>query len=120
MKIGSYAKSIVMVIAAGIGILTAALSDGVVSPVEYVTIAISILTAIGAYLIPNMSSGVGAYAKTLVAFGGAAAAALANIVAHAASFSEVSQSDWLNVLLAGLAAVGLFIVPNVPKPLAQA
>lgn len=120
MQIGSYAKSIVMVIAAGIGILTAALSDGKVTPVEFVNIGISIVAAIGAYLIPNLSAGVGSYAKSIVAFAGAALAALATIVASATSFGQVTPSDWLNVLLAALAAVGLFIVPNSPKPLAQA
>lgn len=118
MSIGTYAKSIVLVIAAGIGILTAALSDGVVSPVEFVNIGISIVAAIGAYLIPNMPSGIGAYAKSFVAFGAAALAALATLVASATSFGAVTPSDWLNVLLAGLGAVGLFIVPNVGKHVA--
>jgi hypothetical protein len=112
MKVSEYAKSIVMVLAAGLGIFTAAISDGVVSPVEWVNIGISLVAAVGVYLIPNLSSGAAAYAKSIVAFGGAALAALALIVANVANFGVVTPSDWLGVVLAGLGAIGLYIVPN--------
>lgn len=113
MNIGFYAKSIVMVIAAGIGILTAALSDGVVSATEFVNIAIAIVTAIGVYIVPNLDAGVGKYAKTIVAAVGAGLSALIVILGTNLGWADVSSSDWLNVLLAALAAVGLYIVPNV-------
>jgi hypothetical protein len=112
MRIGQYAKAIVLVLAAGLSIFVAASTDNVVSPVEYTNIGLGILTAIGVYLIPNLQAGVAKYAKTFVAFGGAAATALAVIVANAADWNGVTQNDWLGVLLAGLAAIGLFIVPN--------
>jgi hypothetical protein len=112
MRIGQYAKAIVLVLAAGLSIFVAASTDGVVSPVEYTNIGLGILTAVGVYLIPNLKAGVGKYAKTIVAFGGAALTALAVVVATSADWNGVSQNDWLGVLLAGLAAIGLFIVPN--------
>jgi hypothetical protein len=112
MRIGQYAKAIVLVLAAGLSIFVAASTDNVVSPVEYTNIGLGILTAIGVYLIPNLQSGVAKYAKTIVAFGGAAVTALAVVVANAADWNGVTQNDWLGVLLAGLAAIGLFIVPN--------
>lgn len=113
MNIGFYAKSIVMVIAAGIGILTAALSDGVVSATEFVNIAIAIVTAVGVYIIPNLEEGAGKIAKFLVAAFGAGLQALVVILGDSLGWTDVSSSDWLNVLLAALAAVGLYIVPNV-------
>lgn len=113
MNIGYYAKSIVMVIAAGIGILTAALSDGVVSATEFVNIAIAIVTAVGVYIIPNLEAGVGSIAKFLVAAVGAGLQALIVVLGDNLGWVDVSTSDWLNVLLASLAAVGLYIVPNV-------
>ena len=99
MNIGFYAKSIVMVIAAGIGILTAALSDGVVSATEFVNIAIAIVTAIGVYIVPNLDAGVGKYAKTIVAAVGAGLSALIVILGTALEWTNVSSSDWLNVPL---------------------
>lgn len=112
MRVGQYTKAIVMILAAGVGILTAALSDNVVTPVEFVNVAIAILTAVGVYLVPNLPAGPGKVGKFIVALGGAAFTALAVIVANVTGFGDVTTSDWLAVLLAGLAAVGLYIIPN--------
>jgi len=115
MNIGQYAKSIVTVIAAGVGILTAALSDGVVTPVEYVNIAIAIVVAFGVYLVPTLPAGPARIGKTIVAAAGASLSALVIIVAGATGFGAVTTGDWLAVALAGLAAVGVYIVPNITK-----
>lgn len=112
MVVNKYTKAVVTILAAGLGIFVAANSDGVVTPVEYVNIGIALLTAVSTYLIPNLDSGVAKYAKSIVAFGGAALTALAVIVAHAADWSGVSSNDWLGILLAGLAAIGVYILPN--------
>lgn len=116
MQVSKYTKAIVTILAAGLGIFVAANSDGVVTPVEYTSIGIGLLTAITTYLVPNLSSGVAKYAKTIVAFGGAALTALAVIVAHSADWSGVSSNDWLGILLAGLAAIGVYILPNGVTP----
>jgi hypothetical protein len=115
MNIGIYAKSIVMIISAGIGILVAALSDNLVSATEYTNIGIAIVTAVGVYLVPNLSAGAAKFAKSIVAFGGAALTALVVVLGNTVGFLDVSSSDWLAVLLAGLAAIGLYIVPNQDK-----
>lgn len=112
MNIGSYAKSILLVIAAGIGILTAALTDGAVSSVEYVNIGIAVVGAVAVYIIPNLSAGIGQYAKFIVSGIAAALAALVVILGPSLGFESLGASDWLNVILAGLAAIGLYIVPN--------
>lgn len=115
MNIGFYAKSIVTIIAAGLGILVAALADNFVSSLEYVNIGIALVTAIGVYLIPNLPAGPAKVGKTFVAAAGAGLAALATILATTLDFSVVTSSDWLSVLLAAGAAIGVYIVPNEPK-----
>jgi len=115
MAVSKYSKAIVLILSAALSIYISASSDGVVSPLDYVNIGIAILTAITAYLVPNLEGGVLKYAKFLVAFAGAAATALTTIVANVQDWSGVTSADWLSVLLAGLAAVGLFIVPNTQK-----
>ena len=112
MNIGFYAKSIVTIIAAGLGILVAALADNTVSALEYVNIGIALVTAIGVYLIPNLPAGPATVGKTFVAAAGAALAALATVLATTLDFSAVSSSDWLSVLLAAGAAIGVYIIPN--------
>lgn len=114
MRVGQYSKSIVMILASALGIYVAAKSDGVVTPVEYVNIGIGIVTAIGVYLLPNLPSGAAKFTKAFVAFGGAALTALAVIASNAVGWSGVTPNDWLSVVLAGLAAIGLYIIPNTP------
>ena len=114
MNIGAYAKSIVMIIAAGVAILVAALSDNVVSATEGVNVGIAIVTAVGVYLVPNLPAGPARYGKTFVALGGAALTALVAILGGTLGFTDVTASDWLSVALAGLAAIGLYIIPNGP------
>lgn len=114
--IGQYAKSIVMIVAAGLGVFAAAITDNVVTPIEYTNIGIATITAIGVYRFPNASQGWAAFTKTFVGIGGAALAALATVVANMTSFGAVTPSDWLGVALAGLAVFGLWVFPNKPAP----
>lgn len=115
MNITHYAKSIGQVLAAGLIILVAALSDGKLAPVELVNIVIAVVTAAGVYVVPNLASGVGGYAKAIVSVVGAALAALSLVLSPGLGFGQVSLADWLTVVLAGLAAIGIGIVPNAPK-----
>lgn len=117
MRVGQYSKAIIMILAAGVGIFTAANSDGVVTPLEYTNIFIGIAGAVLVYLLPNLPAGAAKYTKTIVAFGTAAAQAVAVIVANSADWSGVTSNDWISVVLAGLAAIGLYIIPNTkPAP----
>lgn len=112
MNISVYAKSIVMIIAAGIAILGSALTDNLVTPIEYVNIAIAMVTAIGVYLIPNLPAGPAKFGKTIVALAGASLMTLAVVLGTALSWGAVTSSDWIAVVLAGLAAIGIYIIPN--------
>ncbi len=115
MNVGHYTKAVVAIIAAAFGILVSALSDNVLSPLEYVNIGIAIVTAFGVYAIPNFPESAAKYLKTGVALAGAALQALVPIVANALGFQEISVSDWLGVALAALAAVGIYALPNTPQ-----
>ncbi|WP_382307261.1 hypothetical protein [Herbiconiux sp. UC225_62] len=105
----TYSKSILLIIASAVTILVAALSDNVVTIAELVNVGIAIITAVGVYLVPNLDQGVARYFKFIVAILGAALTALASVLSNG-----VTTAEWLQILLAGLAAVGVVIVPNTP------
>ncbi len=107
MLVTNYSKSILAIVAAGIAVVVAALSDGTVTPSEMVNVAIAMVTAVGVYLVPNLPSGPAKYFKTGVAILGAALAALVSFITDG-----VSLSEWLQIALAALAAIGVYVVPN--------
>ena len=103
----TYTKAIVAIAAAALVVLGAALTDNEVTTVELVNIAIAIVTAIGVYLVPNLDDGPRRYAKAIVAFLGAALAALLTVLTDG-----VTASEWITVVLAALGAIGVTILPN--------
>jgi len=116
--LAQYAKAIVAIIGAALAVLVTAVNDGVLTPLEMVTVTIAVLTSVGVYLVPNLSSGAQRYAKGAVAFLGAGLAALALVLTGALGWADVSLSDWLTVILAALGGVGVVVVPNAaPTPL---
>lgn len=113
-NVSNYSKSIVQIFFAGLGVFAAAITDNLVSPLEIVNIVIALITAGVVYYFPNIPDGAKykTLVKTLLAGAGAAASALAIIAANIFSFSEVGLSDWLSVLLAAGATLGVYIIPN--------
>jgi hypothetical protein len=106
----TYAKAILSIIAAGIGILVAAVSDEVVTTAELVNVGIAVVAAVGVYAVPNVPAGPARYLKTGVALLGAVLAAIASFLTDG-----ITSSEWLQIALAGLAAVGVYVVPNTPE-----
>lgn len=53
MRVSSVAKTIVAAIAAGVGAVVAATTDGVVTTNEMILVALAVLTALGVYVVPN-------------------------------------------------------------------
>lgn len=104
-----YAKALVSILAAVLVALTTALTDSVVDSLDWVTIGIAFVTAVSVYLVPNLDGNVSRYAKTIVAFSGAALASLAAILING---GDVNLSSWLTIVVAGLGALGVAIVPN--------
>lgn len=111
-----YAKAIVAILTSVLTVFAAAMTDGKVTTLELANIAIAFLTAFLVYAVPNFQQNVGAWAKALVAVLGAALQALVPFLVN----GTVTPAQWLLVLLAGIGALGVGIVPNVnPAALAE-
>lgn len=108
-----YAKALVAILTAALGVLVTALTDNRVTPVELTNLAIAVLTAAAVYLVPNLPAGPGAWAKAIVAVAGTALQALAPLLLE----GHVTPAGWVIVALAALGALGVGIVPNTPAPL---
>lgn len=105
----TYAKAVVGILTATLLVVATAVTDNRVEDFEIVGIALALVTAVGVYLIPNLASGVGHWAKMIVALLGTGLQALLPFVTD----GEVTLAAWLMVVVAALGAVGVGIVPNV-------
>jgi hypothetical protein len=111
---GRYAKAIVAILTAVVGVVCAALTDDVVTLVELLGIIVFGLNVIGVELFPMLPSGIGRWSKALVAVVGTALQAMIPIMVN----GEISTSGWLMVLIAALGALSVGIVPNQVPTLA--
>lgn len=109
-----YAKSLLAIGAAALAVLASALTDDVVTGGELVNVGIAVVTAIGVFLLPNLDAGHARFTKAGVAVAGAGLVALASYLSDG-----VTSAEWLLVILAGLGAVGVGIIPNA-EPLPEA
>lgn len=113
MNIGHYAKSITYVILAAVTFLVTATTDNAVSGEELVNLAVVVLGAVAVYLVPNFPDGVAKYWKTGIT------AATAALVAVLSFWTDgISATEWMQIGIAALAAIGVYIVPN-EKPVAE-
>jgi hypothetical protein len=103
-----YAKAIVAILTAVLTVLAAALTDGVVVLDERLGIGLALVNAMAVYLVPNLPSGVGRYAKAIVAVFGTALQAAIPLIVN----GTLPASSWLMVLIAALGALSVGIVPN--------
>lgn len=108
--ITTYAKSIVYIALTAVMFLVTALSDDALSVEELLNLAVAVVGAIVVYLVPNFPSTVGRYAKTI------ATAVTAGILLAISFLTDgISLVEWMQIGIAALAAVGVYIVPNT-KP----
>jgi len=110
MNIGHYGKSITYIVLAAVTFLVTALSDDVLDLNEKINLGIVVVTAIGVYGIPNFPENVAKYLKTGVAFVSAALISALSFLSDG-----ISTTEWLQIGIAALAAIGVFIIPNEPK-----
>lgn len=110
----AYAKAIVAILTAALTVLAAALTDGVVVLDERFGIALALVNAAAVYLVPNLPSGIGRYAKAIVAVVGTALQAAIPLIVN----GTLPASSWLLVLIAALGALSVGIVPNRAPTLA--
>ncbi len=110
MVLSHYSKAITYIAMAALTFLVTALTDNVLSTEEILNLVVIVLGAVGVYLIPNFPEGFAKIAKTGVAF-------LTAAVVAALSFltGGIEVTEWLQIVLAAFAAVGVYIIPNGPK-----
>ena len=107
----AYRKFLTALFGAVIVTLVAATSDDKLTSAEIAQVVLAGLGTFGVYVLPN-APGYGA-AKSLVA---AATAGVGLLAGWLASGEHITQSMWLNLVLAVGVALGVFIVPNDPEP----
>lgn len=101
-----YAKFVAIVIAAVLSAISAALiGDNVISPQEWVNVAILGVGAAGVFAAPNVPGA--AYTKSVLAVLAAVLTVLASVIVGGVGTAEIIQ-----MVLAGLGAVGVYAVPN--------
>lgn len=102
-----YKKALGVVLVAVLTAAVAALTDDVISAKEWTVISGIGLSAVGTAVVPNLPSGIGGYAKTAVTFLVAGVAVLTVVIDGGLTAAEVYE-----VLLAGLAALGITVAPR--------
>lgn len=94
-------KAWVLVGLAVLAYLYTALNRGM-TPEEWTIVVSTAVAALGAYVVPNMDTGIGRYAKTVVAF---LVPALAVVTAQISG--GLTPQEWIEAILTGAAAIGL-------------
>lgn len=107
--IKQYAKALMYIALAAVAFLVTALSDSVLALDEILNLVVVVAGAFGVYWVPNLPAGAGAYAKTIIAFVTAGVIALLSFLT-----GGVSLTEWMQVLLAAFAGIGVYITPNEP------
>lgn len=105
---GTYAKFFAAIVATVLSAISAALfGDGVISAAEWVNVAILGVGAAGVFAAPNVPGA--AYTKSILAVLTAVLTVLASVIVGGVGTVEVIQ-----MILAGLGALGVYAVPNKP------
>lgn len=101
----NYAKFVLAVVATVLTAIVGAYTDGVVTNVEWINVAIAGVGACAVFAAPNVPGSM--YTKTVLAILTAVLAALASFITD-----SISQSELMQLVVIGLGAVGVFAVPN--------
>jgi hypothetical protein len=104
-----YGKFIAQVLAAALAALVAALADDRVDAAEWINVVIALGAAVSVLGAGNLPEGVWAYAKTIVS---ASMAGLTLLVSFLSDGGTITTSEWIQVLLAAAAAVGVYFAPG--------
>lgn len=102
----NYGKAFAAVLATIIsGVLAALTGDGAVSNVEWVNVAILAVGAASVFAAPNVPGA--AYTKSVLAV----LAAVLTVLTSAIT-AGISNTEWLQIAMAALGALGVYAVPN--------
>ncbi len=114
-NLGAYGKSITYIALTALSFLVTAFADNNLSNEELINLGVVVVGAIGVYALPNFPNSIAKYAKSGLAF------LTAGLVAMLSFFSDgISPTEWMQILLAAFAAIGVYVVPNVPEKPVQA
>lgn len=104
-----YSKFFAAVVATVLAAVSTALfGDNVISPQEWVNVAILGVGACAVFAAPNVPGS--KYTKSIIAVLTAVLTVLASVIVGGVHTTEIIQ-----IALAGLGALGVYAVPNVPK-----
>ena len=109
----NYAKALAAVAATVLSGIVAAMAGGhVITPTEWVNIAIAGIGACGVFAAPNVSGAM--YTKAIIAILTAVLTFISTVVGGCVTFSSchIPTADWLQVAVIALGAIGIFAVPN--------
>jgi len=109
MNIGHYAKSITYIALAAVTFLVTALTDNTLSSEELLNLGVVVVGAVAVYLVPNLPEKAARFGKTIATFVTAALVATLSFLTDG-----ISTTEWLQIGIAALAAIGVYIVPNEP------
>ena len=102
----NYKKFVAIVIATVLSAVSAALvGDNVISPQEWVNVAILGVGALGVFAAPNVPGA--NYTKSILAVLTAVLTVLSSVIIGGVGTTEIIQ-----IILAGLGAVGVYALPN--------
>lgn len=105
---GTYGKALVaLLVAVGAAVSSALVGDNWITPEEWVQVVIQLATAAGVWLVPVVPGWRGA--KT----GVAAILAGANLAATLLADGPITQSGWINIVIAGLGVLLVGAAPSV-------
>lgn len=104
-----YWKSVVAVLVTVFSAVGAALTgDEVISGPEWVNVAIAGVTAAAVFAAPNVPGA--RYTKAVLAAGGASLAILASAI-----IGGITTTEWIQILVAGAGAIGVYAKANAPS-----
>lgn len=107
----NYGKAIAAVVATIVsGIVAALVGDNDLTAAEWVNVAIAAVGACAVFAAPNVPGA--AFTKSVLAVLTAVLTLLASFITD----NTVTGSEWLQLLLAGLGALGVYAAPYTPQP----
>lgn len=111
MKYAKLAMAVAVTVVQGI---VAATTDGGITNLEWLIVAMAFVNAVVVVIIPNLpiGSGIAAYAKTVTT----AATAGLTLATTLILDGVLDSRDWWMIGVAALGAVGVWAVPNAPTP----
>lgn len=115
MRTQNFAKDVAALVAAVLVVFAAAISDDRITLTEAVNMAIAFVTAAGVIVSKNGDGSHGElwrYLRGIIAFAGAGLALLASGLLS----DGITLSEWTQVALAGLGALGVVALPDERTP----